>query len=245
VARHPVWWWATGHLSWNHGAMRSLGTTTVLITLLALTACGSGAGDADDVPTITTRPSTPGSSTPTSTTIGPTAASSTGATETTTPVTETPTPTETETGPSPEPPTDQPVGPTTYRQAVARIAADGNGERVSLARFTTPDDVVYCLLDDPVIGPACELRRGFIKDDEVCGGGTADGVGRIETFEDRARPACNTDTIREPGARVISGDGTIAVSGDVECLVETAGVTCADDDARTGFFLAPGEYHVF
>ena len=45
----------------------------VLIALLTLTGCGSGSGDADDVPTITTRPSTPASSTaPTDVTTAPT-----------------------------------------------------------------------------------------------------------------------------------------------------------------------------
>jgi hypothetical protein len=224
--------------------MRSFGTATALITLLLLAGCGSSDGDADDVPTITTRPST---SAPTDTTTEPTDEPTTSmtasATETSASPTETQTPTESA-GPSPEPPTDQPVGPASYRQALSRLASRSSGEQVDIARFSTPDDVIYCLLDDPVIGPACELRRGFIRDDEVCGG-AAEGVGRIETFQGRARPACNTDTIREPGAEVIAGDGVIAVSGDIRCLVETAGVTCVDATPRTGFFLAPGEYHVF
>jgi|GEM_PF-1843516 len=234
--------------------MRSFGTTTLLIVVTALlgltglAGCGSDGGDADDVPTITTRPSTPSSSSPSTPT---TAVPSVSATEpsvsppiasVTTEQTGSAAPTET--GPSPEPPTDQPVGPTTYRQATARISDAGAPDRV-LARFSTPDDVIYCLLDDPVIGPACELRRGFIEDAEVCGG-AAEGVGRVETFEDRARPVCPTDTIREPGAEVVAGDGVVVASGDrVECLVETAGVTCIDGGARTGFFLGPGEYHVF
>ncbi|WP_322936482.1 hypothetical protein [Nocardioides bizhenqiangii] len=225
--------------------MRSFGTATVLIMLLVLTGCGSGGDDADDVPTITTRPSVSATSTPTSATSAPSTDATTETSSTPTlPATSEPTPTETA-GPSPEPPTDDPVGPTTYREAQARLNDRSTGEPVTRARFTTPDDVVYCLLDDLVIGPACELRRGFIKDAEVCGGGTADGVGRIETFEDRARPVCNTDTIREPGADEIAGDGVLAVSGDVRCLVETVGVTCLDTGARTGFFLAPLEYHVF
>lgn len=231
------------------GRMRSLGTATVLIAMLALTGCGAGGGDADDVPTITTKPSTPAVSTPATdrptVSSAPPSATSSAPTEpvTTEPTSPTPEP-PTETGPSPEPPTDQPVGPTTYRQAATRIG-DGTPIRTGLARFSTRDDVVYCLLDDPVIGPACELRRGFIKDDDVCGG-AAEGVGRIETYEGRARPACPTDTIREPGAEVITGDGVVVSDGaGVECLVERIGVTCVDINAHTGFFLAPGEYHVF
>ncbi|RHW24436.1 hypothetical protein D0Z08_24255 [Nocardioides immobilis] len=227
--------------------MRSIGTATLLIVLTVLsvlTGCGSDGGDADDVPTITTRPSTTASSSPT------TDLPSVSATETsvsppiasvTTPTAGSETPTET--GPSPEPPTDQPVGPTTYREALQRVAAGAPGQVA--ARFSTDDDVIYCLLDDAVIGPACELRRGFIKDARICGG-AAEGVGRIETFEGKARPVCPTDTIREPGAEVISDDGVVVTNGDgVDCLVETAGVTCVDINADTGFFLAPGEYHVF
>jgi hypothetical protein len=161
------------------------------------------------------------------------------------PISPTATMTTTEAGPSPAPPTDRPVGPTTYRAASARIDARG-GAPTELRRFSTPGDVVYCLLDDPVIGPSCELSRGFIKDEAVCGAGTAEGVGRIETYQGRARPVCNSDTIREPGAPVVGDDRVLVTSGaHVECLVETAGVTCLDRGHHTGFFLGPGEYHVF
>lgn len=225
--------------------MRSLGTATVLITLLALTGCGSGDGDADDVPTITTRPSTSAPSTPPTTA---TATTSEPVSEPPSAPTTEPTPSLTETaGPSPEPPTDEPVGPTTYRRALARIeqVSENAGAPLTTTRFSTRGDVVYCLLDDPVIGPSCELRSGFVEDDEVCGG-AAEGVGRIETFEGRARPVCNTDTIREPGAQEVRADAIVGrTGGPVECAVERAGVTCVDTGARTGFFLGPGEYHVF
>ncbi len=81
-------------------------------------------------------------------------------------------------------------------------------------RFVTPGDDVYCLLDDPVIGPSCELGNGFITDPEVCGSDSTDRVGRIETFNGKPRPVCNADTIREPGAKVIS-PAAVVVAGDV------------------------------
>ncbi len=226
----------------------SIGTATLLIVLTVLsgmTGCGSDGGDADDVPTITTRPSTSDSSSPTTgepSASAPESSVSPPIASVTTPPAGSETPTET--GPSPEPPTDQPVGPTTYRQALAQIRESRPPIAQPLPRFSTHDEVIYCLLDDPVIGPSCELSRGFIEDDRVCGG-AAEGVGRIETFEGRARPVCPTDTIREPGAEVVLGDGVVSNGDGVECLVDATSVTCIDSGARTGFFLAPGEYHVF
>jgi hypothetical protein len=228
-------------------SLRALvGTIAIAVGLApVLTGCGSGSGDADDVPTITTRPSTSASSTaPTDVTTASTETteeSSTSATETTTP-----SPTETTVAPptSAAPP-DQPNGPTTYRDAIDRVNSIATqGETVSTTRFATPGDDVYCLLDDPVIGPACELGNGFITDADVCGAGSSDRVGRIETIDDHPRPVCNTDTIREPGAKVISPDAAV-VSGDVSCGVEPFGVTCIDRVAGVGFFLGKGEYHVF
>lgn len=230
--------------------MRSLGTATLLIALtapLGLAGCGSEGGDADDVPTITTRPSattsspaTPGSTAPSTGTSAPS--------EPPTTQTSDPAPTETGSGPSPEPPTDEPVGPTTYAEARARIAEVGDvaPAPVTASRFSTAGDVVYCLLDDPVIGPACELRTGFVKDEEVCGSGAADGVGRVETFEGKAVAVCNTDTIREPGSDELGAPAVVTVTGGgIDCAVERAGVTCVETRARTGFYLGPGEYHVF
>lgn len=235
-------------------SLRALVGSIALAVGLApvLTGCGSDGGDADDVPTITTRPSTPDSATSTADTAtsAPNTATSAANTATSAPNSATssesePPPTETA-GPSPEPPTDAPGGPTSYGAAanrIQRVGAAPSGEVVATDRFSTPGDVVYCLLDDAVIGPTCELRTGFIQDDEVCGG-AAEGVGRIETFEGRARPVCNSDTIREPGSVVVDAPAVVA-NGKITCAVESIGVTCTDDDARTGFFLGPREYHVF
>jgi hypothetical protein len=226
-------------------SLRALvGTIAIAVGLApVLTGCGSGSGDADDVPTITTRPSTSASSTaPTDVTTASTETTE----ESSTSATETASPTETTVAPptSAAPP-DQPNGPTTYRDAIDRVNSIATqGETVSTTRFATPGDDVYCLLDDPVIGPACELGNGFITDADVCGAGSSDRVGRIETIDDHPRPVCNTDTIREPGAKVIS-PGAAVVSGDVSCGVEPFGVTCIDRVAGVGFFLGKGEYHVF
>ncbi|KAA1416340.1 hypothetical protein F0U44_18625 [Nocardioides humilatus] len=228
-------------------SFRRVRTAALLLALAApigLTACGAGGGDADDAPTLDTRPTRHATHKPkpTKTADDPTASASIPETTATSapPATET-----TDSGPSPEPPTDKPGGPTSYDEARARIEGDHGGEPTYVPRFSTAKDIVYCLLDDPVIGPACELRTGFIKDDDVCGGDIADGVGRVETYQGEARPVCNTDTIREPGANVVDGEGSVVISDDVECLVESIGVTCVDLGQHTGFFIGPREYHVF
>lgn len=230
--------------------MRSFGTAALLIALTVLTGCGSGSGDADDVPTITTRPSTSATSAPTTASGAPSSdASATPGTSSQPPATETstpPSPPETTIAPpTSAPPPDEARGPTTYADAIDRInAAATAGTTVSTARFVTPGDDVYCLLDDPVIGPTCELGNGFITDPRVCGADSTDRVGRIETFNGKPRPVCNADTIREPGAEVVRPDAAV-VSGDVSCGVEPFGVTCIDRSAEVGFFIGKGEYHVF
>jgi hypothetical protein len=225
-------------------------TVVVATAVVALTGCSDEGDGPDAVPTITTKPSTPAAST-----TSPSATTSSPGTTTTAPSTPTePTapPSSAETSESAPRPTGTPTatadtgrGPTTYGAAVDRIDR-ADDTRVTAARFATPGDSVYCLLEDDVIGPSCELRTGFIEEESFCGGGATNGVGRIETLDGRAQPVCNTDTIREPGARVV---GPVAVvvarGGAVRCVVEQLGVTCVDTAARTGFFLTPGEYHVF
>ncbi len=207
-----------------------------------LTGCGSDSGDADDVPTITTRPSTSVGSTPTSGSGTPTSETATSEP----PLTETIAPSGTTVAPpTSAPPPDSLRGPATYDDAIDRInAVATQGATVFETRFVTPGDDVYCLLDDPVIGPSCELGNGFITDAEVCGSDSTDRVGRIETFNGKVRAVCNADTIREPGTKVVRPTAAV-VAGDVTCGVERFGVTCIDRVAGMGFFLGKGEYHVF
>lgn len=225
--------------------MRPIGTATLLLALAAapvLTGCGSGGGDADDVPTITTRPSTADAGTAS----GSVAPSTSATTSEPTAAETTASPTETTVAPptSAAPPDDA-RGPTSYDEAIARVnEAGATGTTVFAARFVTPGDDVYCLLDDAVIGPSCELGNGFINDPDVCGADSTDRVGRIETFEGKPRPVCNADTIREPGAKQVRAPAAV-VSGDVSCGVERFGVTCVDHRAGVGFYLGQGEYHVF
>lgn len=144
--------------------------------------------------------------------------------------------------------TDAPAAdgvPGTYAEARARIDTlrGSAGTPAALSRFSTPGDAVHCVLGDEVLGTACELRRG-IRDPEVCSGALGDAVGRIELIRAGAVPQCNTDTIREPGARVVRPAGLVARAG-VVCAVERIGVTCVEDARDVGFFLAPGRYATF
>lgn len=134
--------------------------------------------------------------------------------------------------------------PTTYAEALGRVNDLRGGNAQELRRFSTPGDRVYCVLEDPVLGTACELRGGAIDDPEVCGGGVADAVGRIELIGAGAVPQCNTDTIREPGASTVRPAALVG-RGGVVCAVEGIGVTCVRDSTEQGFFLAPGRYATF
>lgn len=224
-----------------------------LVLMLALTACSEDGDTADDRGTPTPSEVTTSATAPTET---PSETESSEATPSEQPSrsdkpTESPSPTE-ESSPTEMPSSgnggeEAPAAPTSYAEAVAHIDATGvDGSNQELARFSTPRDVIYCLLDDPVIGPTCELRSGFIPSRECEGMG--DGVGRIETYQGKVQAVCNTDTIREPGAPTIEPLGVVT-AGKIRCAVSTqeavVTVTCINTRAKQGFFLAPDAYAVF
>lgn len=156
--------------------------------------------------------------------------------------TSTPSPSPTATSaPTEEPPA--PTSPSTYADAKARIDA-ATGEYVQAGRFHTPTDL-YCVLAHEVIPASCELPgESGIEDPAVCGDGPTSAVGRIERQGDGFAPVCNTDTIREPGARTLA-PGTVTAKAGVECLVETDGIVCVAPGSGTGFSLTSEGYQVF
>ena len=135
--------------------------------------------------------------------------------------------------------------PATYREGLAVIAAlEQSGlTPQSLKRFVTPGDAVYCVLKSPYLPASCELGTGSVTAPDVCGQAPTDQVGRIELGNRGAQPQCNTDTIREPGAKVIESPALVSL-GAVSCAVEERGVTCVDSSTRSGFFLTPGAYGI-
>lgn len=134
--------------------------------------------------------------------------------------------------------------PTTYAAASSRLAALRSAPHRSLDRFSTTGDVVYCVLRSSSIPTSCELRTGAIDDPAVCGQSMTEAVGRIQLGDDGAVPECNSDTIREPGATVVSAPAVVT-SGSLECAVEKIGVTCVNTRTRAGFFLTPHKYATF
>jgi hypothetical protein len=148
-------------------------------------------------------------------------------------------------------PTAQPASsarlgiPRTYDAAVHHIKkAEG---LLNLRRFVSPSGNIYCALAVPGMPPACELNAGSIKDPGACGDNPVSKyVGRIEFHRGRAVPVCNTDTIRTPGAKVLGYGSADHVPGtNIECIMETIGVTCINLKRTEGFFLHRGEYAIF
>lgn len=213
--------------------------TAVLLATVGLTA---GCGD-DEAPGAAGTPSASESATE---------ASSDEPTEPTTPTSPTGTPESPTTSHtvsvapptgSDEPEVDLTRAPETYDDALAHIEAAGvDGSNTTSKRFSTPGDVVYCVLQHEFIPASCELSVGMIKDPPVCGNAPSDFVGRVALSDRGAEPECNTDTIREPGAPVVQPSGVVEAGG-VTCAVESIGVTCVD--GSHGFFITQGDYAVF
>jgi hypothetical protein len=135
--------------------------------------------------------------------------------------------------------------PRTYDAAVQHI--DRAVGLLNLRRFVSPSGNLYCALGARGIPPACELSAGSIKDPAACGDNPVSKyVGRVEFEHGRAVPICNTDTIRTPGARVLGYGSADHVPGtNIECIMETIGVTCINLKRTEGFFLHRGEYVIF
>ena len=211
---------------------------------LGLAACGDAAEPTSSetaTPTLTETTSEAPSVEPTATepTTEPSTDPTTTEPSTPDPTTSEPTVEPTET-PSEPPVVDDPV-PATYDEARARFDAAGQ-EPVELRRFRTAADL-YCVLDsDFVIG--CELPAGGIPDPDYCGEGASPNVGRIEFPGPNA--VCNSDTIREPGARLLGLDAVAGSSATgVQCLNEDIGITCIDPATSSGFFLGRDRYTTF
>jgi len=211
----------------------------VLLLALPLAACGGeddgpapGAttSSATSEPTVAETTATEASSAPTS----PDSPSPDS------PRSETPSPAGPSTSTLPTAPPETGI-PADYESAAQAI--DAAGDPVLRTRFSTASDI-YCVLSHEVIPASCELPGRGIVDPDVCTGGATDAVGRIEQDGAGFLPVCNTDTVREPGAKRVP-DGTVVSGGELDCLVADYGVVCVLTHGTSGFSLGPGGYQVF
>jgi len=136
--------------------------------------------------------------------------------------------------------------PRTY-DAALRHFARANGTEHAHKKFVTPSGNIYCALEMPGIPTGCELSQGAVKDAHACPGNpVSQYVGRVEFHRGRARPICNTDTIRTPGAKTLKYGDIVHIPGwHYACLSEEIGVTCINENKTEGFFLHRGEYVIF
>ena len=136
--------------------------------------------------------------------------------------------------------------PRTYDDAVQHFK-DADGDVRELRRFVTPSGNIYCAIKVKHLPKACEINEGAVKDPDACGDNPVSKyVGRIEFRGGRATPVCNTDTIRQPGAKTLAyGDAARFPKAKVKCLSESIGVTCIHLRKTEGFFLHRGEYVIF
>jgi hypothetical protein len=133
--------------------------------------------------------------------------------------------------------------PRTYDDALKHF--DAAKEMTALKRFVTPSGNIYCNVGLSRTIKGCEIGVGAIKDPAVCSGvPVSKYVGRIEWVNGRAVPVCNTDTMREPGAKTLRY-GYATTAGKFACVSETIGVTCINLKKTEGFFLHKGEYVIF
>ena len=212
------------------------------VAVLALAGCSDDAEPTASDPT--SSPTSSSTSTATSTAPNPEPS-----TEPPSEPTSTPSASETVPTPPPSPtatvePTTTPdpdAAPTTYDAALARFDALGQEPR-EVARFETPTGI-YCVLD-PAFVLGCELPAGGIPDPEYCGDGPSQNVGRVLFGDGDPVAECNSDTIREPGAKRLALD-SVATAAGIQCLAEDIGVTCIDPERTQGFFLGRRQYAVF
>lgn len=194
-----------------------------LVVLGALAGCGSDGSDPATQPTATVTETVTVTPSPTEPTTSPT--------ETVDPSDAVP------------PAVDLTQPPTSYDEALDHVTAGGDARE--LATFQSDDQTFYCSFGDEYFRPSCEIL-GSIQDPETCADSPSSGVGRLELTRRGWAPFCNTDTIRQPGAAVLS-DRSVASWPDeaIQCVLEDIGLTCLTTDSEQGFFLGPGRYQIF
>ncbi|OFE14766.1 hypothetical protein BA895_08780 [Humibacillus sp. DSM 29435] len=138
--------------------------------------------------------------------------------------------------------------PADFAEASSRVSKAAASDAAATS-VVSPSDNIFCGVVDNGAAVACEVGTGRApapKATPCPGGGGATDVGRVELTAAGARPICNSDTIRVPGAPKLaygkrwSPDGT-----SFSCLSEEAGMTCVDSKHQHGLFIARATYATF
>jgi hypothetical protein len=124
------------------------------------------------------------------------------------------------------------------------VTADASANRAPTMFFRTPGGNVWCAYDDgargPVTGPAtlrCDVRGGIKPLPPRPRSCSFDwGVGMRMEARGRAKILCASDTVNQPGARVLQYGWTFR-RGGFTCVSRRVGLRCTNRDGH-GFQLS-------
>lgn len=136
--------------------------------------------------------------------------------------------------------------PSGFADAMGRLDRAKTSDTVQ-GFFVSPSGNIFCNVIQDGSTMACELAQGRIDAPADCPPGGPTQVRRLELGGDRVTVACD-GTIRKSDPKPPTlpyGSKTIVAGTPVECLSETAGVTCVDTSGHRGFFVAKGTFETF
>ncbi len=139
--------------------------------------------------------------------------------------------------------------PADFAEASARVSKAPAADAAATA-VLSPSNNIFCGVIDGGAGVACEVDKGRAPTPKSApcpsGGGGATDVGRVEMTATGAKPICNSDTIRVPGApKLAYGKRWSPAGTPFSCLSESAGMTCIDSTAKHGLFIARETYATY
>ncbi len=117
------------------------------------------------------------------------------------------------------------------------------------ATFQSPTGNITCSAGGaPGVVMTCDVARGRSTAPAAapCPEGGPPDIGRLELTAAGARPVCNSDTIRRGAPATLAyGSRTGPSLASVACLSQEFGMTCVDEAAGHGFFLARDTFVTF
>ncbi|MDN5764220.1 MAG: hypothetical protein L0H96_04820 [Humibacillus sp.] len=138
--------------------------------------------------------------------------------------------------------------PADFAEASARVSKAPAADAAATS-VVSPSGNIFCSIIDDGAGVGCEVTKGRAKAPASApcpGGGGATDVGRVELTAAGAKPICNSDTIRVPGAPKLAYGKRWSPSGTpFSCLSESVGMTCIDKSAKHALFIARETYATY